>query len=432
MSASRPTDSKARTTWVAFAFGIPLAAAVIAVLKHPTFHGTLAQRYVSHPVELVEIVLFCIAIGNFLVKYLQSLRERRALQTQIIPDWNGQPVSADEAPKLLEALDRQPAWLQKSLIAQRARDVLDFVCQRRSARDLDDQLRCLSDNDHMKVDNSYGLVRFICWACPILGFLGTVLGIAESVAGVTPEVLEQSISSVTEGLALAFDTTGLALALTMVVMFFSFFLERREQAILQEVDTFVDLQLTHRFTRSEESHQPFLSALQEHTRGVLDACGQMVRKQAEVWADVLLQAEQRMRQTEEAVQARLIESLAMALTQTQEAHSHRLALLNQEGEKQTTRLLAPLGELTRTMSEQQKALTPVAEGMRQVGEALQLLQEEEGSLLRLERELAQNLAALQGTGAFEQAVHSLNAAIHLLSGRLVGPQLKLHDRPRAA
>ena len=46
------------------------------------------------------------------------------------------------------------------------------------------------------------------------------------------------------------------------------------------------------------------------------------------------------------------------------------------------------------------------------------LQSGEAQLVRLQETLQQNLASLAGTGAFEQAVQSLTAAIHLLTARV--------------
>ena len=71
-------------------------------------------------------------------------------------------------------------------------------------------LRSLADQDSLTLEGSNALVRFITWAIPILGFLGTVLGITGAISGVTPEVLEKSLSTVTDGLSLAFDTTAVA------------------------------------------------------------------------------------------------------------------------------------------------------------------------------------------------------------------------------
>src|SRR5439155_26266074 len=127
---------------------------------------------------------------------------------------------------------------------------------------LDDQLRAVADTDALALDNSYALVRFITWAIPILGFLGTVLGITKAIANVTPEVLEHSLSGVTNGLSLAFDTTAVGLALTMATMFLSFVVERLEQSVLERVDHFAEVQLAHRFERGGTSGG---ESLRQHT-----------------------------------------------------------------------------------------------------------------------------------------------------------------------
>src|SRR5207253_5685714 len=123
-------------------------------------------------------------------------------------------------------------------------------CKRGSANELDDQMRALTDNDTVALEQSYSLIRFITWAIPILGFLGTVLGITGAIANVSPEQLEHDLQSVTNGLALAFDTTALALGLTMVTMFLSYLVDRGEQGVLVAVDEFADRQLAHRFERA--------------------------------------------------------------------------------------------------------------------------------------------------------------------------------------
>ena len=60
-------------------------------------------------------------------------------------------------------------------------------------------------------------------------------------------------------------------------------------------------------------------------------------------------------------------------------------------------------------------------------EALVHLQEGETQLVRLQERLQQNLETLADAGTFQQAVHSLTAAIHLMTSQ-VGTQ----RRPGAA
>ena len=68
-----------------------------------------------------------------------------------------------------------------------------------------------------RLHDGYALIRTITWAVPILGFLGTVIGITMAIANITPDKLEASLPEVTAGLAVAFDTTALSLALSMLL-----------------------------------------------------------------------------------------------------------------------------------------------------------------------------------------------------------------------
>src|SRR5262245_2876838 len=352
-------------TGVAFALGLPLAAALIALGSLEVFAGSAVERYLQHPIERVEIVVFCCALGALAAKFWNSRTQRRAIGMPLLPAWDGRLQPVGEASALLAEVSRRPPWLQHSWVGRRTTAILDFVCRRRSAADLDDHLRGLSDSDAMALEGSYALVRFLVWSLPILGFIGTVLGIAKSIAGVTPDVLEKSISSVTEGLALAFDTTGLGLMLTMVVMLLIYLAERREQAVLEEVDRFIDLHLAHRFERPDGASGPFLAAVQESTRAVLRGTEKVVQRQAELWAQTLAETEQRRESAEHEQQERFTAALEAAMERSLASHAERLVEMSRRVEEQAAAVLAPLAGLAVSLAQQQAALLPLAEGMQQ-------------------------------------------------------------------
>jgi hypothetical protein len=390
--------------------GAPLGAAAVMYLLSPALAGTIYQRYVSHPIEWAEVVLFAVAVAALALKALGAWRHRRAGRGPILPPWDGTAVPVSEAPGLLAGMTKLPNRLKHCWAGRRAAAVLDFLCRRRSAAELDDQARCLADADALALEGSYSFLRFVIWSIPILGFLGTVLGIADAVSGVTPEVLEESISTVTEGLALAFDTTGLALMLTMVVMFLTYLVERKEQAALGEVDEFVDRHLAHRFHRPAVESAPFVAAVEANSAVLVETMDRLVRGQAEVWARSLAETEARRAEAEQHQQERLRAALESALATTLDLHDARLAQTRRDMEERAEAVLAPLTALAAT-------LAPMAESMRAMSETLARLHDDEGRLLRLQQGLQENLQALTASGAFEQALHSLTAAVHLLTAR---------------
>jgi hypothetical protein len=437
-TASADRVRRSSTNLAAFIVGVPLAVVLLVLFHKGPLHNTVFYRYLERPVEGVELILFCCALSALGAKYVQSLVEGRAFQVEVLPRWDGRPVPIGEAANLLTGLRRLPQRLQKTFLGQRIGAILEFLCQRGSAAELDDQMRALLDSDAVVLEGSYALTRFITWAIPILGFLGTVLGITDAISGATPEVLEKNMSQVTDGLSYAFDATALALSLTMITMFCSFLVERREQNLLEAVDQEVERMLAHRFLRIAGDTGPFVEALRQNTQVLLDATGQLVERQAEVWARSLTESQRRTHEASARQQEQMAGALEMALKGTLQAHSQLLGGLEKQAIDQSTRLFEQLGALASVIRDygrdQQAALVRVGENLATQAAALGGLQHGEEQLRQLQAGLQQNLAALAGAGAFEQAVHSLTAAIHLLTakaGALPQAAAPPHSRPQS-
>src|SRR5581483_1135346 len=253
-----------------FVLGVPLGLGLLWLCspRGPLQNPEL-QRYTEHGAEQAAIVLFCCALSALGLKLLTYLKERAACGRGLLTPWDGTPVPASEAGALLKTLDARPRWWRRTAMGRRIEGILDFVASRGSANELDDQMRCLADNDALALETSYALLRFINWAIPILGFLGTVLGITQAISGVTPEKLEHSLSGVTDGLSQAFDTTALGLFLTMVLMLLCFLVERVEQGVLEIVDRYVDAELLHRFQRTAGAGGPVVAGVPDGVAATL-------------------------------------------------------------------------------------------------------------------------------------------------------------------
>jgi biopolymer transport protein ExbB/TolQ len=417
--------------------GLPLAFGIVYGIHHaPVKHHALetVQRYVAHPVQWAVVGMFCCALGTLVAKMWHNFFERRACRLLSLPDWDGKPIPASEAAKLAGRVDRISYRLRRTFIARRVLAVLDFLTQRRSAAGLDDQLRALADVDAMNFESSYALTRFITWAIPILGFLGTVLGITGAISGITPEVLEKSLSGVTDGLSEAFDSTALALGLTMITMFCTFLVERAEQGVLDYVDQFVDTHLAHRFQRTDT--EPTAGP---NVQGLVEVAETLVQRQSELWAHTFAEREHQSVGIVARQQECFVAALETALGKTLQAHSQRLAALEKQTVDQSAKLLESLTTMATTVRdagrEQMTGLTRVGEMMAAQAMTLVQIQAGEKQLIQLQTVMQQNLSALTGAGAFEEAVHNLAAAIHMLTSRTMpaqaAPQLHAVIGPRS-
>jgi hypothetical protein len=99
-------------------------------------------------------------------------------------------------------------------------------------------------------------VHYLAWAIPAIGFLGTVLGLAESLTwgGKTDKALPEFIAGATEHLNFAFDCTLIALALSLVLMFLLHSVQRDEEALVIDCQQYCLEHLVARLYDLEPEH----------------------------------------------------------------------------------------------------------------------------------------------------------------------------------
>lgn len=106
--------------------------------------------------------------------------------------------------------------------------------------DVDDILRSQAQNDEDSMYSSYSMIEGFVWAIPVLGFIGTVLGLSEAIGGFgrvltqTNDIsqLSDSLKVVTAGLSKAFETTLVALVAALVVQLCITYLKKAEEDFL--------------------------------------------------------------------------------------------------------------------------------------------------------------------------------------------------------
>jgi hypothetical protein len=282
-----------------------------------------------------------------------------------------------EAAALLASLPEEGQKGGTAFLVRRLREALDFVSRTGAAEGLEDHLKYLSDVDAARAARSYGLVRFIVWAIPIMGFLGTVIGITVAIANLSPTQLE-NISGVVAGLGTAFDTTATALALSMVLMFMQFLVDRSEQSLLGDVDVVAWETLAGRFQSVAGGGNAALV-------GVIDHAGNTLRVSLE-------------------------KSLHSVLAAWTESLTAAQAGLVAEHENRWSAAAESLAAAMRAMEAQHAKIAGQTELLANVVHATR-------DLTTLEKSLNANLATLASSGRFEEVLATLAASTQLLAAR---------------
>lgn len=393
--------------------GVGATVAFYSVMHQPALHGTLLHRYTTaHPVDYVIVTLFMWGIVDILLKLLSFPKESLALREQWLPPKTvREPVS--NARELLAQVDSRPKWLAESRIGLRFGHALDFIVENGSAQEIRDHLQYLSDQAEETTHGRYTLVRFVIAVTPVLGFLGTVVHFGTALSGISFAEMTERLPMVVSEMGEAFNTTTVALAAAMSMMFSLFMCERVEHSYDRSVDRMVERELLNRFEVKHQDLVPFLSIVQAANEEVLRVMAGTLERQVSLWTESLQTIFQRFDDRQQIEGA----SLAGVIEQLDRRHQE----LDNRSEGRVAQLLAQIdARQDAHLSKLEKTLQSVVllrDDFKEIGKTFQNLTQGEGRLLELQQVLNENLRTIHQTQHFDEALHGLTAAIHLMTAR---------------
>ena len=444
-------------------------------------YSEFSDRYFrNHWTLKAEMACAFLAVAILLRKLVSLSRDRQALSSVSLGDPNAgdQAVSlVERAGQLSEAVVNSHPKLLGTRWVRRILDVCDHLLQRRSAEGLEDHLRYRADLAVEGLSGSYSLVRTITWAIPILGFLGTVIGITMSLSSLKfdPNQLADSFEQALVGLGIAFDTTALALTLSLGLVFATYLVERSEGQILTAVEELGMTRLAPLFPAAAAAVSPLADAEQQAAAHLLERTESLVNWQTDLWLSALEGMRNRWVDLTDKQHVRLAQSLDEGMRASLASHAEQLeqsrddflggfrsvaaelssvvaALRNSASISQAqfsasvdttwrkleSHLETILDDQRRFLTDSSKLLNESFAGwhtdLRQSSEALQgqlaelrshaeilrSIASQTGELETLQATLTHNLQTVRALDAFEQTIQSLNAAIHLLTARSRG------------
>ena len=189
---------------------------------------------------------FCASFFHLLLKRRRLLKEQKQsylISNQILPsvvDEDSDHQNDKEIYNELINLSTQNSVNSDNLMLTRLSLFLNHHTD-----DVDETFG-IKEREYMR--SSFSLSRFMVWAVPIMGFIGTVWGISNGISHFSDAMtssnsvtdvsamLKENLPMVTSSLATAFDTTLLALLLSIPLMMLMLSLEKSEEAYLIDLD----------------------------------------------------------------------------------------------------------------------------------------------------------------------------------------------------
>jgi biopolymer transport protein ExbB/TolQ len=195
-------------------------------------HTAKSLFYPIYPLTIQNAlyVMFAFGIADLWVRYHAAMREKKYIDKELLPE-------GDEVIQIsqLGAIRRKIAALDAPEYAFLPRLIDESILQLQNSKSLEQTVSIFTSMLELithRLDLAYQTIRYLVWIIPTTGFIGTVVGIAISLEGITTGSGKIDIDRVASGLKVAFYTTILALILSAVLVLVQNIVQRKEEGAL--------------------------------------------------------------------------------------------------------------------------------------------------------------------------------------------------------
>ncbi len=195
-------------------------------------------------VSFLNVFFFFWAMAIIYLKIKKLKHQKEALFLDVLPVELGQEINSQNVGSFIDHLYNMPLRLRDSLMVNRLRKALELFEIKTNVGDVSHLMDSQSNIDASRIGASYIMLKAFLWAIPLLGFIGTVIGLSHAIGGMNFSNMEEvstivdSIGAVTSGLGTAFDATLLGLVLAVMLNFPMNALSKAEDEMLNNIDSF--------------------------------------------------------------------------------------------------------------------------------------------------------------------------------------------------
>lgn len=230
----------ASAVFIAFLSVVLSGRAAVLILDKPT-------RHFLYPFTIQNLmhVVFFVGLAELFVRWRIAVRETGFLSGKFLPeDDRTVLISRDLGPirrRVANLFDHDNGFLP-SLINLAILQFQSSSSVEQAAGVMSQQLELMSH----RLDLRYGLVRFVAWVVPTLGFIGTVFSLGASLSDAGDKTKAFDIHQVASTLGVGFDCTMVALVESAILVFLLHLVQEREETALNSAGDYTLRNLINR------------------------------------------------------------------------------------------------------------------------------------------------------------------------------------------
>jgi biopolymer transport protein ExbB/TolQ len=189
------------------------------------------------------LMLWAFAILGY--KGREAYRQQQLLQRDLLQLPENLPIGVEDTRELSLRLQALPAAVQDYLLPRALLTAIERFGATQNIQNVSTAAREVCESEGERMESELSIIRYIAWAIPSVGFIGTVRGIGDAL-GQAHRAVEGDITGVTAGLGVAFNSTFIALVISIVLMFFIHQLQLMQERLVLDSERYLDHALVRR------------------------------------------------------------------------------------------------------------------------------------------------------------------------------------------
>ncbi len=192
-----------------------------------------------------EICFILMLWGCFLISnnYREILKTKYLFSVDLIEDGDKDKLDINS---IIEKLDKQiPKDCLSSPLVQTLRSSLWRYSATKNVQNLSDAIESNLNALAVRQDSENTMIRYLIWAIPSIGFIGTVRGIGQALS-MADQALAGDIAGMTDSLGVAFNSTLVALLISIFLMFLYHQLQRLQDSQILDTQEYCEKYLLNR------------------------------------------------------------------------------------------------------------------------------------------------------------------------------------------
>ena len=445
-------------------------AAVFYVLILPLHKTYIGELFLNRGwVPPVIVFLSCWSGAVLAFKSRELARQRDSVLFDVLPTELSLEIRPDNVDQFSAHIRSLPCDPLHSFLLNRVLRALEHFKSRASVQEVASLLSSQGEIDANAVESSYTMVKVFIWAIPILGFIGTVIGIGSAVGSFSQSLrppktavapapaaapaagdpqgmdrIKDSLGKVTRGLGVAFDTTLLALVMSIIIMFPTSSMQKSEEDILNSIDEYCNDNVLGRLAEPDEDGASMAQRLKEAVDAAMATHEAELRRMASHLDSIGGKVTDQVVQGWEKIHRKIQDSHQRQVQQirdAQQAPAEQLGNMVKQISETAERVQEQIARLQQTQADQFRGVgQSLVESERQLGEhvaAFTHVLQNNDKLAEVQQTLASNLQVLTTSDAFSSALggmqetlERLQPILETLNERVEGlPAVPAHQPP---